>query len=153
MIKILFVCHGNVCRSPMAEFIMKDLVKENGKKADFLICSAATHTEVIGNHVHPPAAKRLAECGIDCSEKTACQLKRSDLEEFDLVIGMDHSNLDDIFQLYGEAASGKQHLLLDFTDHPGDIADPYYTHDFETTWHEISAGCQGLLQWLNRLQL
>lgn len=149
LIKILFVCHGNVCRSPMAEYVFKDLVKREGNEPIFFISSAATHDEVLGQHVHPPAAKQLAKHGINCSEKTACLLKESDGEQFDLIIGMEQKNRDDVIKICGEGISNKVFLLLDFTNQPHDIIDPFYTHDYEKTWDEITQGCRAFLQWLN----
>ncbi len=148
MIKILFVCHGNICRSPMAEFVMKDMVQKAGLEQQFYIKSAATSTEEIGNPVYPPARRKLAEHGIDCSGKTARQLKHSDYEQFDLLIGMDAANLRNMRRICGGDAAAKMHLLLEFADRPGDVADPWYTGDFEATWQDVEAGCRGLLKIL-----
>ena len=145
MVKILFVCHGNICRSPMAEFVMKDLVKKAGLETQFHIESAATSTEEIGNPVYPPARRKLAEHGIDCAGKTARQLKSSDYEKYDLLIGMDRANLRNMHRICGGDSGGKLHLLMDYTDCPGDVADPWYTDDFETTWRDVLRGCRGLL--------
>ena len=148
MTRILFVCHGNICRSPMAEFVMKDLVKKAGLESEFLIESAATSTEEIGNPVYPPARRKLAEHGIDCAGKTARQLRNEDYERYDLLIGMDRANLRNMHRICGGDFSGKLHLLMEFTDRPGDVADPWYTDDFETTWQDVSVGCSRLLGWL-----
>ena len=148
MTRILFICHGNICRSPMAEFVMKDLVKKAGLEARFHIESAATSTEEIGNPVYPPARRKLAEHGIDCAGKTARQLANADYDAFDLLIGMDRANLRNMHRICGGDFAGKLHLLMDYTDHPGDVADPWYTNDFETTWQDVLAGCQGLLNYL-----
>ena len=148
MTRILFICHGNICRSPMAEFVMKDLVKKAGLEVRFHIESAATSTEEIGNPVYPPARRKLAEHGIDCAGKTARQLRNSDYDTFDLLIGMDRANLRNMHRICGGDFAGKLHLLMDYTDHPGDVADPWYTNDFETTWQDVLAGCQGLLNYL-----
>ena len=145
MTRILFICHGNICRSPMAEFVMKDLVKKAGLEAKFHIESAATSTEEIGNPVYLPARRKLAEHGIDCTGKTAQQLRNSDYDAFDLLIGMDRANLRNMHRICGGNSAGKLHLLMDYTDHPGDVADPWYTDDFETTWRDVLAGCRGLL--------
>ncbi|MDE6259808.1 MAG: low molecular weight phosphotyrosine protein phosphatase [Oscillospiraceae bacterium] len=145
MVKILFVCHGNICRSPMAEFVMKDLVKAAGLESQFHIESAATSTEEIGSPVYPPARRKLAEHGIDCTGKTARQLKNSDYEKYDLLIGMDRANLRNMHRICGGDFANKMHLLMDFTDRPGDVTDPWYTDDFETTWRDVLAGCRGLL--------
>ena len=149
MTRILFVCHGNICRSSMAEFVMTDLVKNAGLASQFQIASAATSREEIGNPVYPPARRKLAEHGISCSGHTARQLTNSDYEEYDLLIGMDKTNLRDMYRLCGGDFADKMHLLMDFTDRPGDVADPWYTDDFEATWRDVLAGCQGLLNELN----
>ena len=148
MIKILFVCHGNICRSPMAEFVMKDIVKKAGLEQDFQIESAATSTEEIGNPVYPPARRKLAEHGIGCSGKTARQLHSGDYRQFDLLIGMDRANLRNMRRICGGDPDGKLHLLLDYTDRPGEVADPWYTDDFDATWRDVEEGCQGLLHHL-----
>ena len=145
MTRILFVCHGNICRSPMAEFIMKDLVKKAGREQDFQIESAATSQEEIGNLVYPPVCQLLREHGIDCSGKTARQLHNGDYEKYDLLIGMDRTNLRNMYHICGGDFSDKMHLLMDFTDHPGNVADPWYTRDFKATWQDVTEGCQGLL--------
>ena len=148
MIKILFLCHGNICRSPMAEFVMKDMVKKAGLAQEFQIESAATSTEEIGNPVYPPARRKLVEHGIDCSGKTAWQLQNSDYDKYDLLIGMDSANLRNMYRICGGDFAGKLHLLMDYTDHSRDVADPWYTEDFESTWQDVLAGCQGLLREL-----
>lgn len=150
MKRILFICHGNICRSPMAEFVMKDIVKKAGREGQFEIASAATSTEEIGNPVYPPARRKLAEHGIDCSGKTARQLKNRDYEQYDLLIGMDRANIRNMYRICGGDYSDKMHLLMDFTDHPGEIADPWYTGDFEATWRDVEAGCRGLLAQLDK---
>ena len=143
--RILFVCHGNICRSPMAEFVMKDLVRKAGREHEFYIESAATSTEEIGNGVYPPARRKLAEHGIACKGKTARQITRDDYDRFDLIIGMDAWNIRNINRICGGDPEDKVHLLLDFTGRPGDVADPWYTGDFEATWRDVLAGCQGIL--------
>ena len=145
MTGILFVCHGNICRSPMAEFMMKDLVKKAGLEKRFHIESAATSTEEIGNPVYPPARRKLAEHGIGCAGHAARQLRRPDYEEYDFLVGMDGANLRNMRRICGGDPEGKISLLLDFTDRPGDVADPWYTGDFDATWRDVLAGCQGLL--------
>ena len=149
MTNILFICHGNICRSPMAEFVMKDLVKKAGLENRFHIESATTSTEEIGNPVYPPAQRKLAEHGIDCTGKTARQLRNSDYDRFDLLIGMDRANLRNMHRICGGDPGGKLHLLMDYTDHPGDVADPWYTGDFEATWQDVLAGCRSLLAKLS----
>ena len=146
MTKILFVCHGNICRSPMAEFIMKDLVKKAGLEGQFHIESAATSTEEIGRPVYPPVRRKLAEHGIGCAGKTARQLTRVDYGEYDRLIGMDRANVRNMTRICGGDPDGKIRLLLDYTDHPGDIADPWYTGDFEAAWRAVMAGCRGILE-------
>ena len=147
MTKLLFVCHGNICRSPMAEFVMKDLVEKAGLEKKFHIESAATSTEEIGNPVYPPARRKLAEHGIDCAGKTARQLKRDDYERFDLLIGMDRANLRNMTRICGGDRLGKLRLLMEYAGQPDrEVADPWYTGDFEATWRDVAAGCRGLLE-------
>ena len=149
MERILFVCHGNICRSPMAEFVMKDLVKWAGLEKAFLIESAATSTEEIGNPVYPPARRKLAEHGIGCAGKTARQVTRADYEGYDLLIGMDQANVRNLRRICGGDPEGKIHLLLEYAGRPDqEVADPWYTGDFEATWQDVLAGCRGLLQAL-----
>lgn len=132
----------------MAEFIMKDLVKKAGLESQFHIESAATSTEEIGNPVYPPARRKLAEHGIDCAGKTARQLKRGDYGRFDLLVGMDRANLRNMERICGGDPDRKLHLLMDFTGRPGEVADPWYTGDFQQTWEDVLEGCQGLLRQL-----
>ena len=129
----------------MAEYVMKDLVKKAGLESQFRIASAATSREEIGNPVYPPAQRKLAEHGIGCSCHAARQLVNSDYEKYDLLIGMDQANLRDMYRICGGDFSGKLHLLMDYTKQPRDVADPWYTEDFESTWQDVLAGCQGLL--------
>ena len=146
MVKLLFVCHGNICRSPMAEFVMKDLVEKAGLQKNFHIGSAATSTEEIGNPVYPPARRKRAEHGISCGGHAARQLTRSDYGAYDLLIGMDRANLRNMERICGGDPDGKIHLLLEYADHPGqEVADPWYTGEFEATWQDVLAGCTGLL--------
>jgi len=143
--KILFVCHGNICRSPMAEFVMKWLVKEAGREGEFEIASAATSTEEIGNPVYPPARRKLAEHGIVSDGKYARQITRRDYQYYDLIVGMDEWNLRNMRRMLGGDPEGKICLLMDFTERPGEVADPWYTGDFEATWRDVLEGCRGLL--------
>ena len=148
--KLLFVCHGNICRSPMAEFFMKDLVEKAGLAEQFLIASAATSTEEIGNPVYPPARQELARHGISCAGHAARQLTRRDYDDFDLLIGMDSANIRNMDRICGGDPQGKIHRLLDYTPRPGDVADPWYTGDFQATWRDVSDGCAALLDELRR---
>ena len=148
MIKILFVCHGNICRSPMAEFVMKDLAAKAGVSDRFDIASAATSTEEIGNPVYPPARRKLAQHGISCDGKTARQLTKRDYNTYDLLIGMDSANMRNMRRMCGGDPENKMHMLMDYTSRPGDVADPWYTGNFEETWCDVSEGCQGLLDTL-----
>ena len=145
MTRILFICHGNICRSPMAEFVLRDMCSRAGLSAEFDIASAATSSEELGNPVYPPARRKLAEHGISCEGHAACQLTAQDYEEYDLLIGMEGANLKNMQRICGGDPAGKMHRLLDYTDRPGDVADPWYTGDFEATWRDVSTGCQGLL--------
>ena len=146
MTKVLFVCHGNICRSPMAEFVLKDLVKKAGLEDQFSIASAATSTEEIGNPVYPPARRKLAQYGISCEGKRARQLRREDYEDWDLLIGMDQANIRNMRRICGGDPEEKIHLMLDYAGRSGqEVADPWYTGDFEATWQDVLSGCQGLL--------
>ena len=145
MTKILFVCHGNICRSPMAEFVMKKLVKERGLERDFVIQSAATSREEIGNPVYPPAKRKLGEHGITCNGKTAVQMTKADYGKFDCIVGMDSMNLRNIMRIIGRDPQNKVSLLLDFTDDPHSVADPWYSGDFDTTYSDVVNGCRALL--------
>ena len=144
--KILFICHGNICRSPMAEFVMKRLVDEAGLSDRFEIASAATSTEEIGNPVYPPARRKLAEHGIGCAGKTARQMTLEDYHYYDYIIAMDRNNLRNLKRMFGEDVNHKISLLMDYTRRPGDVADPWYTGDFEATWRDVMEGCEGFLK-------
>ncbi len=155
MIRILFICHGNICRSPMAEFVMKDLVFRAGLSDEFVIDSAATSREEIyrdrngrdvGNPVYPPARKKLEQHGIRCDGKTARQLTRADYDRYDYLVCMDQWNVRNTFRIVGSDPDSKICMLLDFAGRPGeDVADPWYTGDFEATWQDVFAGCKGML--------
>ncbi len=153
MIKILFICHGNICRSPMAEFIMKDLVEKAGLSNQFQISSAATSTEEIwngiGNPVYPPARQKLAEHNISCEGKRAVQLQRSDYVKYDYLIGMDSTNIRNMHRMLGGDPEGKIAKLLSFAGSERDISDPWYTGDFETTYRDVIEGCESLLEQLS----
>ena len=147
MIKILFICHGNICRSPMAEFLMKELVREKGLENDFYIESAATSTEEIGNGVYPPVKRILKARGIDCTAKHARQMTRADYDKFDYIVCMDQKNLRNMGYIAIDNQN-KYTRLLDYTNNPHDVADPWYSGDFETTEREVQAGCEALLQYI-----
>ena len=157
MIRILFVCHGNICRSTMAEFIMKDIVTKQGLSDKFHIESSATHTDEIwngvGSPVYPPARAKLREHGIGTddnelgvSEKRARLTSRTDYERFDFIIGMDSANIRDLNRIFGGDPDKKIYKMLDFTDRDGDVADPWYTGNFDATWRDCSDGCHGLFR-------
>ena len=143
--KILFVCLGNICRSPMAEFVMKKMVKEARRETEFEIASAATSTDEIGNPVYPPARRKLNENGISCQGKTARQMTRADYDYYDAIIAMDHSNLRGIQHIIGADDAHKVSLLMDHTSSPHDVADPWYTGNFDATWKDVTEGCAALL--------
>lgn len=134
----------------MAEYVMKDLVRKASLESQFQIASAATSREELGNPLYPPARRKLAEHGIGCSCHTARQLMNSDYEKYDLLIGMDQANLRDMYRICGGDSAGKLRLLMDYTDHPHDVADPWYTEDFDATWRDVLEGCQGLLDSIIR---
>ncbi len=146
--KIMFVCHGNICRSPMAEFVMKKLVQEHHLEKEIFIASSAVSTEEIGNPVYPPAKKKLAEHGISCDGKYAVQLKKSDYEKYDLFVVMDDSNLFYICRIFPSDSKHKIHKLLEYAGLSRDVADPWYTGDFEKAYQDIYEGCLGLLEQL-----
>ena len=147
MVKILFVCHGNICRSPMAEFVMTDMVQKRGLSSEFEIASAATSTEEIGNPVYPPARRKLAEHGISCAGKTARQITFADYEYYDHIIAMDRNNLRNLRYEIGEDVKNKITLLMSYTGTPHDVADPWYTGDFEKTWRDVCEGCMALIDF------
>lgn len=148
MIKILFVCHGNICRSPMAEFLMKDMAEKRGMAEEFQIHSAATSAEEIGNPVHPGTRKKLAEHGIHTEGKYAVQIKRSDYNAYDYIIAMDQRNLRNIHSIIGTDAEHKVSCLLDFTGSRRDIRDPWYTGNFDETFSDVQEGLEALFIYL-----
>ena len=150
MIKVMFVCHGNICRSPMAEFIMKKLVQEIHAESEFLIASSATSTEEIGNPVYPPARKELAKHGISCDGKYAVQLKKSDYDKYDLFLVMDENNLFNICRIFPSDPKNKLHKLLEYAGRSDDVADPWYTGDFTVAYQDIYDGCTGLLNQIQK---
>ena len=154
MIRVLFVCLGNICRSPMAEFIMKSIISERGLSDRFYIASAATSTEEIlngvGNPVYPPAKRELAKHGISCEGKRAVQITKADYGKYDYILGMEERNIRNILRIVGKDPEHKVKLLLDYSDHPRDIADPWYTGNFESTYRDVVEGCEGFLLYLER---
>ena len=150
MIKILFVCHGNICRSPMAEFVMKDMVNKAGLSDQFEIASAATSTEEIGNPVYPPARRKLAQHGLRCDGKRARQMTRADYQNYDLLIGMDSWNIRNMMRICGGDRQGKIRMLMDYTGRSRSVADPWYTGDFDETWDDVNEGCRALLKALTK---
>ena len=148
MIKILFVCHGNICRSTMAEYVMKNLVRKAGLEGEFYIDSAATSTEEIGNGVHHGTRRKLARMGVPCGDHRARQMTRGDYEKFDLLIGMDNANIRNMTRIAGGDDEGKIRMMLDYTDRPGEVADPWYTGNFDETWDDVFEGCTNLLKQL-----
>ena len=145
----MFVCHGNICRSPMAEFIFKRLIVENGTESNYIIASSATSTEEIwngiGNPVYSPARVELAKHGISCDGKRAVQLQKSDYDKYDLFIGMDSANIRNMHRIFGTDPDGKIHKLMDYTGRGGDVADPWYSDRFDITYKDVSEGCLALL--------
>ncbi len=146
IIKILFVCHGNICRSPMAEFVMKEMVKNSGLQERIYIESAATSTEELGNPVYPPARRIMAQHGIDCKNKTARQITRTDYDEFDYIVAMDEYNIRNMRRFFGNDPENKVSLLLSWANENREVADPWYTGDFEATWDDVNLGCKALLE-------
>ena len=150
MTNILFVCYGNICRSPMAEFVMKDLIRKAGRETEFHIESAATSAYEIGNPVYPPAREKLKEHVIGCAGKTARQITKADYEKYDYIIGMDEANLEEMCKRFGGDPDNKLHMLMDYTDRPGEVADPWFTRDFDAAWRDIYEGCKGMVAKLMR---
>lgn len=148
MTKVLFVCLGNICRSPMAEFLFKDMVNKRGLKDKFFIESAGTSNEEEGNSVHYGAREKLAEFGISTEGKYARQLKKDDYKKYDYIMAMEQRNIRDIYRIIGEDKENKVYRLLDFSDNPRDIADPWYTHNFDITYNDIMEGLEAFLEFL-----
>lgn len=154
MIKVMFVCHGNICRSPMAEFLFKDMVKKLGIADKFKITSSATSTEEIwngiGNPVHPGTVKKLSLLGISCSDKRAVQITKADYQYYDYIICMDNMNLRNIHRICGEDIDGKIFKMLSFCGENGDVADPWYTGNFDETYYDINRGLNAFLEYLKK---
>ena len=155
MIRIMFVCHGNICRSPMAEFIMKNLVKSRGECENFVICSSATSTEEIwggrGNPMYPPAKAELKARGVPFTEREATQLKASDLEKYDLFIGMDSANIRNIHRILGKGCESKVYKLLSFAGSDRDVSDPWYSDRFDIAYDDIYKGCLALYNSISKV--
>ncbi len=151
MIKILFVCHGNICRSPMAEYVMKNIIKNNDLDKEIYIESAATSTEAIGRGIYPPARELLELNGMDCSDKISRQIIKDDYERFDMLVGMDNANIRNMSNFFED--DKKLSMLLDYTDRPGEVADPWYTRDFKATWDDVEEGCKGLLEYIRKSRI
>ena len=154
MLKILFICHDNICHSPMAEFVFKDMVKKAGLADEFEIASAATSSEEcwngIGNPVYPPARRKMEEHGIRCDGKRARQMNRGDYMHYDMLIGMDSANIRNMNRICGGDPDGKISKMLDYAGRGGDVADPWYTGNFDATWRDVNDGCKGLLEHIRR---
>lgn len=150
MTNILFVCLGNICRSPMAEFVMKDIVRKAGRGADFHIESAGTSNEEYGNPVHSGTRNKLAKVGISVAGKTARCMQRMDYRKYDYIIAMEQRNIAGIKRICGEDTQGKVYRLLDFTNRPGDISDPWYTGNFDATYRDVLAGCEAFWRYLQK---
>ncbi len=152
MIKIMFVCHGNICRSPMAEFILRDMAKKQGREKDFVIASCATSTEEIwggiGNPVYPPAREELNKHGISCEGKFAVQLKKSDYDKYDLFLCMDNNNVRNATRILGGDPDGKLKKLMSLAGSDRDVADPWYSGNFEVTYKDIYEACTAILEKL-----
>lgn len=153
MIKVLFICLGNICRSPMAEFVFRDMVRKRGLEDRFCIASAATSSEELGNPVHHGTTDKLRKYGISTKGKYAVQLKKKDYEEYDYLIGMERRNIRGIQRIVGPDPEHKVSMLLDFTGNPRDIADPWYTGNFDKTYDDILEGCEGFLDYLESRNL
>ena len=145
MKKIMFVCHGNICRSPMAEFLFRDKIEKIGLSEELTVSSSGTSSEEEGNPVYPPVRRILAKEGIDCSGKYASVLTRSDYERYDMFIAMDSYNQRNIMRIFGSDPEGKVSKILDFTEEGGDVADPYYYGNYDKTYADICRGIEGLV--------
>ena len=150
MIKVLFVCHGNICRSPMAEFVMKDLVRKAGLENRFLIASKAARRDELGNDTHYGTKAKLRQMGVPFAKRRATLLDRSDYDAYDYLIGMDEENMRDMLRLFGGDPNGKIYKLLRFADEDRDVADPWYTGNFDETYEDVLKGCTALLRMIGK---
>ena len=150
MMKILFVCHGNICRSAMAECVMTMLIRQRGLEGRLSADSAATSGEEIGNPIYPPAARKLREKGVPVLPHAARRMTAGDYAGYDLLIGMDDANIRNMNRIAGGDPDGKIRRLMDYTARPGEVADPWYTRDFESAWRDVNEGCQALLDALEK---
>ena len=146
MVRVLFICHGNICRSPMAEFILKDMIRRNGLESEIYVESAAATTEEIGNDMYPPAKRKLKEKGVPFQPRRARIITRNDYESFDMIVGMDEENIWDMRRICGGDRDGKISLLMDWAGSSRDVADPWYTGNFEATYQDLITGCTALLE-------
>ena len=146
MKKILFVCHGNICRSPMAEFILKDMIKQRGLDEFFEVASAATSSEEIGNSVYPPAQRMLAQHGISCKGKIARKITVNDYNYYDIIIGMDNANMYNMKRFWNDTDKKLKHIMIDFAKVNRDVADPWYTGDFQQTYDDLILGCEAIMK-------
>lgn len=153
MIKVMFVCLGNICRSPMAEFVFKKMVKDRNLEDRFIIASSATSREEIGNPVHRGTVRKLTEVGIKCEGKTSVQFLKMDYVSYDFILCMETYNNKSLLKIIGDDSDGKIHRLLDFSSNPRDIADPWYTGNFDDTYNDVVEGCEAFLKYLNQLKL
>ena len=150
MIKVLFICHGNICRSPMAEFVMKDLVRKAGLEDRFLIASKAARRDELGNDTHYGTKAKLRQMGVPFAKRRATLLDRSDYDAYDYLIGMDEENMRDMLRLFGGDPNGKIYKLLRFADEDRDVADPWYTGNFDETYEDVLKGCTALLRMIGK---
>ena len=155
MLKIMFVCHGNICRSPSAEIIMRDMLKKAGLAEKVIVASSATSNEEIhngiGNPVYPPMAQELRRHGLDCSDKRAVRLEKSDYDKYDLFIGMDSANIRNMNRIFGSDPQNKIRKLMEYTSRGGDVADPWYYGNFDVTYRDISDGCYELIKIIKEI--
>lgn len=148
MIKVLMICHGNICRSPLAEYLLRDMAARRGLSSEISVDSAATSSEELGNPIYPPMQREMRSHGLDPSGHTARRMRLSDYDEYDYIIGMDEENRRHLMRFFSNDPDGKISLLMDYTDRPRDVADPWYTRDFGATWRDVEEGCAGFLNTL-----